>query len=264
MFRMVSKITHPRDRQGCRIHFSSTRRGIYQQGPTIQPHSQSVYLYIVLPNAHRPLPFIQDKPRVSNMTDGLIGSMTNLNPYSHPSLTYGVNHYPQPYGCMSYYPPPTHQKSYSVAPPLSLRVPPPEPLMNMVSLPSTSPPTTLIYNPNNGGSTSTSYMSYGSSPQNNPYFPFLGHPWQVALPSRQPHVGVNFVHPSPIQHVNDFEQLNMENSPHQPNNSKNKGKNRNNNTPGPGGNNPQQKLPVGGNQNQGNQNPQGGNNKKQP
>jgi hypothetical protein len=80
------------------------------------------------------------------------------------------------------------------------------------------------YDPNSGGSTSTYYTPYGSFPQNNPYFPFLGPPQPVVPPPKQPHVGSNFVHPSPIQQVHDFEQLNMETLAHQLNNSKNKGK----------------------------------------
>jgi hypothetical protein len=77
----------------------------------------------------------------------------------------------------------------------------------------------------------------------------------MAPPQGQPHVGVNFVQPSPIQQFQNFEQLNMENSAHQLNNAKKKGKNRNNNNLGSGGNNPQQNHPARGNSNQGNQNP---------
>jgi hypothetical protein len=109
-----------------------------------------------------------------------------------------------------------------------------------------------------------SYTPYGSSPQNNPYFPFPGPPQPVSPPVGQPHVNANFFHPSPIQHVHTFEQLNKKNPSHQPNNAKNIGKNQNNNNPSPGGNNPQQNHLAGGNQNQGNQNPQGGNNNNPP
>jgi hypothetical protein len=51
----------------------------------------------------------------------------------------------------------------------------------------------------------------GSLPQNNLYFPFPGPPQPIAPPQGQPHAGVNFVHPSPIQQFQNFEQLNMEN-----------------------------------------------------
>jgi hypothetical protein len=51
---------------------------------------------------------------MSHVEDGLIGSMTHLKPYNHPSPTYGENKYPKPYGGTSYYPPPTHQWSYLV------------------------------------------------------------------------------------------------------------------------------------------------------
>jgi hypothetical protein len=67
-----------------------------------------------------------------------------------------------------------------------------------------------------------------------------------------------------MQKYQNFEQLNMENPPHQSNNTRKKGKNQNNNNSGPGRNQnqPQQSQFVGGNQNQGNQNLQGGNNNK--
>jgi hypothetical protein len=57
----------------------------------------------------------------------------------------------------------------------------------------------------------------------------------------------------------------MTNPSHQSKNARKKGKNRNNNNPGLGGNQnqPQQNQPAGGNQNTGNQNPQGGDNKSQ-
>jgi hypothetical protein len=83
-------------------------------------YAQSGYLYTIFPDAPRPLPFGQEKPRVSHATDGLIGSMTHFYPYGHPSPTYGVNQYPQPYGGTSYYPSPTHQHSYPFVPPPSL------------------------------------------------------------------------------------------------------------------------------------------------
>ena len=54
-------------------------------------YAQSGYLYIVFPDAPRPIPFCQDKPEMSHAGDGLIGSMTHLNPYGHLSPTYGEN-----------------------------------------------------------------------------------------------------------------------------------------------------------------------------
>jgi hypothetical protein len=77
-----------------------------------------------------------------------------------------------------------------------------------------------------------------------------------------PHAGVNFVQPSAAQQYQNFEQLNTANPTHPSNNAKKKGRNRNNNNPGQGGNQLPQHQPTGGNQNQGNQNPQGGNNNK--
>jgi hypothetical protein len=72
-------------------------------------YAQSDYLYTVLHDAPRPLPFGPDKPGMSHVVDGLIGSMTHLNPYDHPSPTYCAHEYLQPYGGTSYYPPPNHQ-----------------------------------------------------------------------------------------------------------------------------------------------------------
>jgi hypothetical protein len=72
-------------------------------------YAQSGYLYTILLDAPRPIPFGQDKPGLSHAADGLIGSMNHIDHYSHPSPAYGAHQYPQPYGEMSYYPPPTHQ-----------------------------------------------------------------------------------------------------------------------------------------------------------
>jgi hypothetical protein len=96
----------------------------------------------VFPDLPRPLPFGQDKPGASHATDGLIGSMNHHNPYIHPSPTYGVNQYPQPYGRISYYSPPTHPQPYPVVPPLPLGGSLPVPPMHSISQPSMGPPPT--------------------------------------------------------------------------------------------------------------------------
>jgi hypothetical protein len=136
-------------------------------------------------------------------------------------------------------------------------------MMCLTSQPSTGSPSTSSYNLSTSGSASTSYTPYGSSPQNNPYFPFLGPPQLVAPPPGQPHGGFNSIQPSPIQQLHNFEQLNTENPAHLSNNAKKKGKNPNNNNPRLEGGNPQQNPPTGGKQNQGNPNPQGGNSNNQ-
>jgi hypothetical protein len=176
---------------------------------------------------------------MSHVVDGLIGSMTHIKPYTNPSPTYSAHLYPQPYGGTSYYPPPTHQHSYPIAPPPPMGWPSLILMMHMVSQPSTSSPSNPTYNLNSSGSTSTSYIPYGSSPQNNPYFPFPGPPQSVAPPPEKPHATVKFVQPSPIKKLQNFEQMNIENLSHPLNNSKNKGKNQKNNNPVLGGNNPQ-------------------------
>jgi hypothetical protein len=84
--------------------------------------------------------------------NGLIVCMTHINPYDHLSLTYGAYQYPQPYGGMSYYPPPTHQQSYLVATHPPLGGPPLVPMMHMVFQPSTISSSTPAYNPISSGS----------------------------------------------------------------------------------------------------------------
>jgi hypothetical protein len=138
---------------------------------------------------------------MSHAADGLICSMNHLNPYGHLSPAYGAHKYPQPYGGTSYYPPPTHQQSYLVSLPPPMGGPSPIPMMHLVSQPSMGPPSTSTYNLSTSGSASTSYMTYGSSPQNNPYFPFPGPPQPVVPPTGQPHISVNFVQPSPFQQL---------------------------------------------------------------
>jgi hypothetical protein len=80
-------------------------------------YSQSGYLYTVLPDALRPVPFVQDKPGMSHVEDGLIGTTTHHNPYVKPPPMYDTPQYPSIYGGPSYYPPPFYQQSYSVVPP---------------------------------------------------------------------------------------------------------------------------------------------------
>jgi hypothetical protein len=61
----------------------------------------------MLPNAPRPIPFGQEKLRMSHVVDGLIGSMTHCNPYSQHSPIYGAPQYLKPHRGPYYYPPPT-------------------------------------------------------------------------------------------------------------------------------------------------------------
>jgi hypothetical protein len=74
-------------------------------------------------------------------------------------------------GCIITLPPLTKQ-SYPVVPPQMLGGLPSVPHIHMVSQSSVGPPPSPTYETNSGGSISTSYTAYGSSPQNNPYFPF--------------------------------------------------------------------------------------------
>ena len=63
----------------------------------------------MLPDAPRPIPFGQDKPRMSHVVDGLIGTTTHHNHYNQPPPMYGALQYPQPYGGPYYYPYPPYQ-----------------------------------------------------------------------------------------------------------------------------------------------------------
>jgi hypothetical protein len=187
-------------------------------------YSQSGYLYIVLPDAPRPVPFVQDKPGMSHAVDGLIGTTKHHNPYNYPPHMYGATQYPQPYGGPSYYPPPPYQQPYPITPPPPMSGPTLAPMMRSTSQPSSGSPSTSAYNLGTNECDPPSYVPYGSFPQNNMYFSFLGPPQSVASPHGQPQVRINFVHPSPIQELHTFEQLNTKNPSHQLNNAKNKGK----------------------------------------
>jgi hypothetical protein len=220
-------------------------------------YAQSGYLYTVLPDLPKPVPFGQDKPGMSHSADGLIGATMHHSPQPQPPPMYGTPQYPPAYGGTSYYPPPPYQQPYPVATPPPISGPPPAPPIHP-PIPTTSgTPSTSVYSTSE--STQPSYVPYGSVPPQNPYFPFPGPPQPMAPP--HPHAGVNFVQPSAAQQYQTFEQLNTANPTH-PSNNAQQGWTWNNNNPGQGWNQPQQNQPAWGNQNQGNQNPQGGNNNK--
>jgi hypothetical protein len=227
-------------------------------------YAQSRYLYTVLLNTPRPMPFDQDKPRMSHSADGLIGNTTHHNPQPQQPPMYGTPQYPLAYGGILYYPPPPYQQPYPIALPPPISGPPSASPIHPPIQPSAGTPSTSYYTLSTSESTTPSYVPYGSLPQHNLYFPFPGPPQPVAPPPRHPHARVNFCQPSPIQQYQNFEQLNMENPSHQSNNARKKGKNWNNNNPRSGGNQnqPHHNQSVGGNQNQGNHSPQGGNNNK--
>jgi hypothetical protein len=218
-------------------------------------YAQSGYLYTILPDLPKPVPFGQDKPGMSHSADGLIGATTHHGPQPQPPPMYGTPQYPPAYGGTPYFPPPPYQQPYPVAIPPPISGPPPAPPIHPLVPTTSGTPSTSAYS--TGESAAPSYVPYGVAPPQNPYFPFPGPPQPMAPP--HPHAGVNFVQPSAAQKYQNFEQLNTANPS---NNAKKKGWNRNNNNLGQGGNQPLQHQPTGGNQNQGNQNPQGGNNNK--
>jgi hypothetical protein len=55
-------------------------------------YSQSEYLYTVLPDLPKPVPFDQDKPRMSHSVDGLIGNTMHHAPCTTTPTTTNVWH----------------------------------------------------------------------------------------------------------------------------------------------------------------------------
>jgi hypothetical protein len=90
-------------------------------------YAQSGYLYTVLPDLPKPVPFGQDKPGMSHSADGLIGTTMHHSPQPQPPPMYGTPQYPPAYGGTSYYPPPPYQQPYPVATPPPISGPPPAP-----------------------------------------------------------------------------------------------------------------------------------------
>jgi hypothetical protein len=161
---------------------------------------------------------------MSHMVDGLIGTTIHHNTYTQPPPMYSTPQYPTIYRGPHYYPPPPYQQPYPVALPPPMSGPLLAPMMHPTSQPSLGTPSTLAYNLVTSERAMPSYAPYKSLLQNNPYFPFPNPPQAISPPQGQPHAGVKFVHPSPIQLFQNFEQLNIENLTHQLNNAKKKGK----------------------------------------
>jgi hypothetical protein len=142
---------------------------------------------------------------MSHSVDGLIGTTTHHNPHLQQPPMYGTPQYLPVYGGPPYYPPPPYQQPYPVPPPPPISGPPLAPMMCPAMQPSSGTPSTSSYTLSTSESATPSYVPYGSLPQHNPYFPFLGPPQPIISPQGQPHAGVNFVQPSPIQQYQNFE-----------------------------------------------------------
>jgi hypothetical protein len=63
-------------------------------------YAQSGYLYTVLPDLPKPVPFGQDKPGMSHSADGLIGNTTHHGPQPQQPPMYGTPQYPPAYGAL--------------------------------------------------------------------------------------------------------------------------------------------------------------------
>jgi hypothetical protein len=161
-------------------------------------YAQSKYLYMVLLDTPRPMPFGQDKPRMSHSSYKLIGNTTHQNPLPQQPPMYGTPQYLSEYGGIPYYPPPPYQQPYPVALPPPISGPPPTPLNHPPIQPSVDTPSTLAYTLSTSESAMPSYVPYGELPQHNLYFPFSTPPQPMAPPQGPTHAGVNFVQPSPI------------------------------------------------------------------
>jgi hypothetical protein len=63
-------------------------------------YAQSGYLYTVLPDLPKPVPFGQDKPGMSHSADELIGATTHHGPQPQPPPMYGTPQYPRHMGAL--------------------------------------------------------------------------------------------------------------------------------------------------------------------
>jgi hypothetical protein len=140
---------------------------------------------------------------MSHSTDGLIGNTTHHSPQPQPPPMYDTPQYPSAYGGTSYYPPPPYQKPYLVSIPLPISGPLSTPPIHPPIQTSSGTPSTSDYTLNTSESATPSYVPYGSQLPQNPYFPFPSPPHPMAPP--HPHVGMNFVQPSPVQQYINFE-----------------------------------------------------------
>ena len=134
----------------------------------------------MLPDASRPLPFGQEKLGKSHTVDGLIGSMTHLNPYGTPTPPYGIN----PYGGIPYYPP-NFGTHYPNSPTFLAPHPPQVGGLTTPQFMNPIPQQSMeilgyaqnhSYNPHCNEGPSTSYIPYGPLQHSNPYYPFPGPP----------------------------------------------------------------------------------------
>jgi hypothetical protein len=145
---------------------------------------------------------------MSHFMDGLIGTTTHKNPHLQQSPMYGTHQYLSVYVGPPYYPPPPYQQPYPVALPPPIIGPPPTPMTCPAVQPSSGNTSTFAYTLTTSESATPSYVPYRSLPQHNPYFPLPGPPQTIASSQGKLHVGVNFVHPSLVQKVHNFKQLN--------------------------------------------------------
>jgi hypothetical protein len=117
-------------------------------------------------------------------------------PFHNP--TYGTPQYPPMYGVPSYYPPPPYQHPYPVVAPPPMSGPLPAPMMCLASQPS---------NMATSESAMPSYEPYRYFPQNNPYFPFLGPPWQLLLHKENHTLGLTLFIPLPLRNFKILNKL---------------------------------------------------------
>jgi hypothetical protein len=145
-------------------------------------YAQSGYLYTVLPDTPRLVPFSEEKPGMSHSVDGLIGTTTHHNSYIQPPPMYNTPQYPPMYGGPPRYPPPLYQQPYPDVLPPCMSGPSLTPIMCQIVQPSFGTPSTSSYTLSTSESPGPSYVPYKSFPQNNMYFPLPGPPYPIAPP----------------------------------------------------------------------------------
>jgi hypothetical protein len=165
-------------------------------------YAQSRYLYTVLPNAPRPITFVQDKPGMSHSTNGLIGNTAHHNPPPQQPLMYGTPQYPPAYGGIPYYPPPPYQQPYPISLPPPISGPPLAPLNHPPIQPSVSTPSTSAYTLSTSERAMPSYVPYRELPQHNLYFPFSAPPHSLWLHHKDHHtLGLILFNPLPFRNI---------------------------------------------------------------
>jgi hypothetical protein len=132
------------------------------------------------------MPFGQDKPGMSHLLDGLIGTTTHHNSHLQKPPMYGTPQYPPAHGGPPYYPPPPYQQPYLVSLPPPISGPLLAATVRPMAQPSSGTPSTSAYTLRSSESATPSYIPYRPFPPINLYFPFPGPPQSMIPPQGHP------------------------------------------------------------------------------